>query len=141
MALVLDTGVLYAAVDEEDEDHARCVELLTEAEEQLVIPAAVLVELDYFIRKYGSVDAWQMFAEDVHHGAYAIFHLDAGVLLRAAKIQAQYADQPIGVVDASVVATCEALGEEKVATLDVRHFSVLRTSEGKALRLLPDAYG
>ena len=82
-----------------------------------------------------------MFAEDVHRGAYAVFHLDASVLLRAAKIQAQYADQPIGVVDASVVATCEALGEEKVATLDVRHFSILRTSEGKALRLLPDAYG
>lgn len=132
--------MLYAAVDEEDEDHAGRIELLTEAKEQLVIPAAVLVELDYFIRKYGSVDTWQMFAEDVHRGAYALFPLDAGVLLRAANIQAQYADHPIGLVDASVVATCEALGEAKVATLDVRHFSVLRTSEGKALRLLPTLY-
>jgi len=39
---------------------------------------------------------------------------------------------------AAVFLTCVELGEDKVATLDHRHFSVLRTEDGRALRLLPE---
>ncbi len=42
-------------------------------------------------------------------------------------------------MNAAVFATCEALGETKVATLDRRHFSVLRTEDGSTLDLLPVA--
>jgi predicted nucleic acid-binding protein len=51
----------------------------------------------------------------------------------------QYADLPLGLVDASVVAVCERLGERKVATLDHRHFGVIRPAHTRSLRLLPDA--
>lgn len=137
MALVLDTGAVYAALAEDDLHHLACSELLVRSDEQLVIPAPVLVELDYMIRKYAGVDAWLTFCEAVASGAYAIFRVDAALVERSARIQSQFADQPIGFVDASVVATCEALGETKVATLDRRHFSVLRTKDGTALELLP----
>jgi hypothetical protein len=39
--------------------------------------------------------------------------------------------------DASIVAICERLREPKVATLDSRHFSVVRPRHIAALRLLP----
>lgn len=46
-------------------------------------------------------------------------------------------DLPLGFVDASVVAVAERLGERQVATLDRRHFSVVRPRHVKAFRLVP----
>lgn len=137
MALVLDTGVLYAALDESDADHEACRDLLGESDEQPVIPAAVLVELEYWVRKFASSSEWLLFCEDVHAGSYAIYPLDSALLLRAARLQAKYADVPLGLVDATVFSTCEAVGEDKVATLDRRHFSLLKTEEGRTLSILP----
>jgi uncharacterized protein len=137
MALVLDTGVIYSALNEEDPDHGDCAGLLESANEQLVIPHPVLVEVDYWVNEAASVDVWLAFCEDVAAGAYSLWSLDPNWLLRAAELQARYSDQPIGFVDAAVFTTCEALGEDKVATLDRRHFSVLRTKEGRTLRILP----
>jgi predicted nucleic acid-binding protein len=138
VALVVDTGVLYAALDEEDADHDRCNQLLINSDEQLIVPEPVCVELDYWIRKNATVDAWLAFCEDVHDGAYALWSMDRDLLLAAAELQVRYSDQPIGFVDAAVAVTCERLGETKLATLDLRHFGVLRTSKGERFRLLPD---
>jgi predicted nucleic acid-binding protein len=49
-----------------------------------------------------------------------------------------YADLPLGIVDASVVAACERLGATTLATLDRRPFSVVRPRHCAALTLLPD---
>jgi predicted nucleic acid-binding protein len=137
MALVVDTGVIYAALDENDADHSNCFELLSSEKEQLVVPAPVLVELDYFIGKNASVDAWVVFCEDLAAGAYTVFSIDAGLAVQCARLQATYADSNLGFVDASVFITCEVLGEDRVATLDRRHFGMLRTSKDKSLRILP----
>ncbi|MGI8708538.1 MAG: PIN domain-containing protein [Actinomycetota bacterium] len=139
MALVLDTGVVYAALDAADPDHRACRRLIDEATERLVVPAPVLVELDYFIGRAGLVDVWLSFCEDVHGGSYAVSHIDSTLLIDAARLQARYADQLIGFVDASVAVVCEALGETKVATLDKRHFGVLRTAAGGAFQVVPDS--
>ena len=48
-----------------------------------------------------------------------------------------YADLPLGTVDASIVATAERLGEASVATLDRRHFTVVRPAHVEAFTLLP----
>ena len=137
MALVLDTGVIYAALDENDRDHEACEALIADCGEQLIVPEPVLVELEYWLRKTTTIDVWLAFAEDVHAGAFALWHADAALLLAAAKLQARFSDQGLGFVDAAVFCTCEALGESKVATLDRRHFSVLRNAAGDALDLLP----
>ncbi len=137
MALVLDTGVIYAALDTRDPDHESCARLVSESAEQLVVPDAVLVELDYWVRKFASVDAWLAFCEDVYGGAYSVWPLNPELLLTAAQLQARFSGHPLGFVDAAVFVTCDALGEDKVATLDHRHFSTLRTAAGQALRLLP----
>lgn len=138
MALILDTGVVYAALDENDRDHAACAALLSSAEEELIVPEPVLVELDYWLRKNATIDVWLAFVEDTQAGAYSLWPVDASLALAAAHVQARFADQRLGFVDAAVFATCEALGEPKVATLDHGHFGVLRTADGAALRLLPE---
>jgi len=56
---------------------------------------------------------------------------------RITEIMEAYADRDVGFVDASVLAVVERLGETKLATLDRRHFSILRPSHVDALELLP----
>jgi predicted nucleic acid-binding protein len=136
--LVVDTGPLFAALDADDRDHERCAVLLRDSGEDLVVPGPVLVELDYFVRKLLGVDAWAMFVADVVAGAYRLEDVDERTLERAADLERAYAALPLGLVDASVIALCERLGETKVATLDRRHFSVVRPSHCAALRLLPE---
>ena len=48
-----------------------------------------------------------------------------------------YADLRVGFVDAAVLAIVERLREPKLATLDHRHFSVMRPRHVDALELLP----
>jgi predicted nucleic acid-binding protein len=48
-----------------------------------------------------------------------------------------YADLRLGTVDASVIATAERLGTTTIATLDRRHFTVVRPSHVDAFQLVP----
>jgi hypothetical protein len=48
-----------------------------------------------------------------------------------------YASLPLGAVDASVIAIAERLKLTDVATLDRRHFTVVRPQHVNALNLLP----
>src|ERR1700691_3322578 len=123
MALVLDTGPLLAALDVADPDHDRCAGLLSEA--------------DYWCHQRLGARAWITFLEDLLAGAYRLEAATTSDLSRCAEIQRQYEDQLLGVVDASVLALVERLGESKLAPLDHRHFSVLRPAHVTALNLFP----
>jgi predicted nucleic acid-binding protein len=137
MALVLDTGPILALLDAGDPAHETCVELVDELREDLVVPSCVLVEIDYWTHKLLGRETWSLFVEDVASGAYRLESLTLDDLQRAAELELEYADLDLGLVDASVVALCERLGERKVATLDRRDFSVVRPRHCDALTLLP----
>lgn len=138
MALVLDTSVLLAALDGSDPDHGRCAELIAGSSENLVVPALVLSELDYWCHERLTAVVWQAFLEDILAGAYSVQSPTEADLRRCLKLQRDYADLAVGVVDASLLALVERLGEPKVATLDHRHFATMRPGHIKALKLLPE---
>ncbi|MDX6639187.1 MAG: uncharacterized protein QOF12_198 [Solirubrobacteraceae bacterium] len=138
MALVLDTGPIVALLDAADPEHERCVAMVDKVGEDLVVPAVVLVEVDYWLRKLYGPGPWQTFVEDVATGAYRLHHLDEDGLVRAAEIERSYESLDLGLVDAGVMVTCERLGETKVATLDRRDFAVVRPSHCDSLLLLPE---
>jgi hypothetical protein len=137
MALVLDTGPLLAVLDAADPHHRRCVSLLSDTNEDLVVPILVLAELDYWCHQRLGADAWISFMEDLLAGAYRLETTTIADLTRCLEIQKRYVDQNVGVVDASVLALVERLGEDRLATFDHRHFGVLRPTHVEALRLLP----
>jgi uncharacterized protein len=137
VALILDTGPLLAALDAADPDHLRCAALLTDSAEDLVVPALVLAELDYWCARRLSSDAWLIFLDDVLAGAYRVEPPTPADLARCRDLQARYRDLALGVVDASVVALAERLDEPKVASLDQRHFRAVRPTHVAALELLP----
>jgi hypothetical protein len=103
------------------------------AKEQLVIPAPVLVELDYWIHP-GVLTNLLLDAES---GLFVIENLRPEDFSRVRELCSQYADSDIGFVDAAVLAVVERLGERKLATLDDRHFGMLRPRHVNSLELLP----
>ena len=137
MALVLDTGPLLAALDAADPDHESSAALIAGASEDLVVPTLVLAELDYWCHERLGGDVWLVFFEDVLNGAYRPEPPTLADLRRCHQLQATYTDLAIGIVDASVLALVERLEEDKVATLDHRHFAAVRLVGGRSLELLP----
>lgn len=137
MALVIDTGPLLAGLDAADPDHARCASLIATAREDLVVPALVLAELDYWCQKRLGAHVWDTFLDDVLSGVYRVESPTSDDLARCRELQSQYVDPALGVVDASALALVERLREHKLATLDHRHFAVVRPAHVDALELLP----
>lgn len=138
MALILDTGPLYASLDRSDADHRAIRALIEAASEPLVIPAPVLVEVDYWVAQRLNPGAMVALLDDIHAGAYVIADLTPADYRRVSELVDRYADSDIGFVDAAVFAIVERLDEDKLATLDRRHFSLLRPRHRDAIRLLPD---
>lgn len=137
MALILDTGPLYAALDRSDTDHATCRRLLETAGEALLIPAPVLVEVEYWTSRRLGTGAWLALLDDIDAGAFVVEDLVTADYRRVRELCDRYADADIGFVDAAVLAVTERLAEPKLATLDRRHFGALRPRHVDALTLLP----
>ena len=138
MALIFDTGPLYASLDRSDADHVSCRRLIETSTEPLVVPAPVLVEVDYWIHERLHPGVLAAFLDDIADGAYAVADLLMEDYRRVRTLCDRYADADIGFVDAAVLAIVERLNEPKLATLDRRHFGLVRPRHIDALRLLPD---
>ena len=138
MALVVDTGPLLAAMDRSDKHHLACRRLLETTSETLVIPAPVLVEVDYFVHDRLTPAVFVQLLDDIAAGAFVVADLTAADFPRVRELCARYAGADIGFVDASVLAVVERLGEHKLATIDHKHFGMLRPRHVAALDLLPD---
>jgi uncharacterized protein len=77
------------------------------------------------------------FLTSLADGDMQVVELESGDWRRAAELVTRYADMPLGAVDASVVAVAERLGVSEIATIDRRHFSVVRPRHVDAFTLLP----
>lgn len=138
MALILDTGPLYASLDRSDADHTACRKLIEVADEPLVITAPVLVEVDYWIHVRMHSGVLVVLLDDIIAGAYRVEQLQPEDYRRIREICDRYDDANIGFVDAAVLAVVERLNEPKLATLDHRHFRILRPRHVDVLRLVPE---
>jgi predicted nucleic acid-binding protein len=136
VTLLLDTGPIVAALNAKDPDHEPCAALLRDTDD-LLIPAPVLVEVDYWLGKLAGPRVWSDFVADIERGAYRVVHTSDDDLKRAAELEATYNDLDLGLVDASIVALCERLGHTTLATLDRRHFSIVKPRHCTHLTLLP----
>lgn len=137
MALICDTGPLFAAMDRKDDAHRACATLFEETLEARVVPAPVVVELDWLVSARLGGEVFDLFLESVEDGSVEIEELVDEDYVRIRKLCRQYASLPLGFVDAAVIAVAERLDEGKVATLDRRHFGIVRPRHLKSFRLLP----
>ena len=97
----------------------------------------MVTEVVYLLGTRLGPDAEVRFLGDFAAGNLIAESVAAEDWLRMADLVGRYSDLPLGSVDASVVAAAERLNLGQVATLDRRHFSVVRPNHTEAFELLP----
>lgn len=99
------------------------------------MPALVVAEATYLIEHTRGPAAEAAFLRSQRYQVKALTEAD---LLRAAALVEHCDDLPLGGTDASIVALAERLDEVEIATLDRRHFTVVRPDHVEHFTLLPE---
>jgi len=136
MAVILDSGILYASYDRGDDWHERAAAVLKSEKGQLIVPAPVIAEVDHFLSlrlgEGARIDFYQALAE----GDYFVADLARERYGRVLELNRQFASLSLGFVDAAVVAIGEQLGVRRIATSDLRDFEPLASA--LSLVLVPE---
>ncbi|MFE2108817.1 type II toxin-antitoxin system VapC family toxin [Kitasatospora sp. NPDC059463] len=136
--ILVDTGPLVATLAATDANHLRCTRFFDSYTGELLVTPYVVTEVCYLVERDMSSKAEAAFLRAVAAGELRQTEITGEDLVRMAELVETYADFPLGAADASVVAVAERLGLTEIATLDRRHFSVVRPRHTSAFRLLPD---
>jgi predicted nucleic acid-binding protein len=137
--LLCDTGVLLAAGNIKDQAHRACVTLLRGSEGPLLVPSPVLGEVGYLLQSRVGPQAEVTFLKSFGGDGFHVAELVDRDIPRMAELVQTYVDLPLGIVDAAVIAIAERLQLTEIATLDHRHFAVVRPSHVQAFTLLPSS--
>ncbi|MFT4028940.1 MAG: PIN domain-containing protein [Protaetiibacter sp.] len=135
--MIVDTSALLAFFDIAEPRHADVVREIEATAESLVVSPYVIAELDYLVlTRHGSQAELAVLAE-LASGAWELASMDAGRFEAARRVVERYRDRPIGLADASNIVLADVYRTRTIATLDVRHFSVLRLQDGGSPLLVP----
>lgn len=126
--ILIDTGPLVALFDLRDGLHARASTTLKGLREPLATTVAVLTEAFHMLEPQ-SVGSDRL-REFVVRGGLAVAFLERPSLVRAFELMEQYADQPMDLADASLIAAAESLETRKFFTFDTNDFGVYRVRRG-----------
>jgi len=135
--LIVDTSALLALFDASEPDHAAVTAALAGTTEPLVVSPYVVAEVDYLVATRHGVEAELAVLRELSGGAWDLATFGPDDLRAAAEIVDRYADQSIGAADASNVVLAERYGTRDIATLDRRHFDVLRPLTGGRFTIRP----
>lgn len=137
MAVVADTGALYALYDADDRHHAAVRRFVEKLREPIIIPVVILAEVDYLLAEHLGVEAELDFLEAIRDGFFLLEPFHTADVARCKELIEQYADLRLGLADSAVVATAERLGIHRILTLDERHFRPIKPRRGPPFTLLP----
>jgi predicted nucleic acid-binding protein len=135
MAILVDTGILYALADADDRWHEPANAWLDDVSELLIVSVTALPEVAYLLHTRLGPAAELAFVQSLAGGEIEVEDLRRTDLARCGDVMRRYPE--IGFVDASMVAIAERLKIEAIATTDRRHFQTIRPKHARAFRLVP----
>ena len=135
--LVVDTGPLVATADRADKDHAACRALLEGDVGPLITTGMVIAEAAYLIDRQLGPQAEAALYASIISGQLEVANLGQRDWERIRELVSTYADLRLGGTDASVITLAERLGTTRIATLNRRHFTVVRPGHADAFELVP----
>jgi predicted nucleic acid-binding protein len=128
---------LVAAADTDDANHSACKALLERDHGPLVTTPMVIAETTYLLdRQLGPRAEVALFAS-VTDGMLRVGNLQADDWARIGELVATYADLRLGSTGASLIAVAERLTVTHIATLNRRHFTVVRPKHTPVFELVP----
>jgi predicted nucleic acid-binding protein len=113
-----DAGPLIAIIDADEPDHEACVSALDGLELPLVTTWPAFTEAMYLLAKVGGIEGQRALWRLVHTDRLIIANLSAKAVDRSARLMDQYADTPMDLADATLVALAEERGDRRIFALD-----------------------
>ena len=137
MALLLDTGIVYAYYDRSDRWHRAAVDLFRAESGALMLPAPVVPEVDHLLGVRLGRAARRLFYRGLTDASFLLIDLAQERMARVAQIDEQFAELDLGFVDSAIAALAESTGVTRIATADRRHFEPLARAFGFELAPAP----
>ena len=131
-----DTGPLVSMIDENGDGHRECLLLLPNLSAPVVTTWPCFTEAMYLLGdstgNRGQEELWRYLADDL----LLLHTLTQSDTDRMRILMQKYADTPMDLADASLVAAAETLSPRRVFTLD-SHFYAYSTADKQALDVIP----
>ena len=131
-----DAGPLIAIIDADEPDHAACLDVLDEAPLPLVTTWPAFTEAMYLLARAGGINGQRALWRLVQTDRLVIADLSHSAVERSATLMDQYADRPMDLADATLVAYAEEQRLRTIFTLDA-DFAVYRLRGRQRFETIP----
>ena len=137
-----DTGPLFALADVkgQPEEFGRCSAALTTLSWPMVTTWPCLAEVMHLTGREGGWAMRKLIADYVTSDLLKLHAPTRQETTRILQLMEQYADRPMDLADASLVALAEAEGHTRIFSID-SDFYVYRLADGTALEVVPGPTG
>jgi predicted nucleic acid-binding protein len=113
-----DAGPLVALIDADEADHETCVLSLQTLTLPLLTTWPAFTEAMYLLGRAGGSAGQQALWKLVLSRRLDVVELSRGAVERSSVLMAKYADRPMDLADATLVALAEERSERRIFTLD-----------------------
>jgi len=113
-----DAGPLIAIIDADEPDHDACLAALDGIDLPLVTTWPAFTEAMYLLARAGGLVGQRALWQLVHTGRLIVIDLSTSAVDRSARLMDKYADMPMDLADATLVALAEETGQRKIFSLD-----------------------
>ncbi len=131
-----DAGPLVALIDADEVDHDRCREALDELRLPLVTTWPAFTEAMYLLGRAAGWPGQRALWRLVLREDLIVAEASKQATARAARLMETYADRPMDLADATLVALAEERDTARIFTLDA-HFHVYRIRGRKRFDVVP----
>jgi len=137
MAVLLDSGFLFASLNSSEAEHEATIRVLEDIREPIVLPVPAITEVAYLLARDISNEAAADFIASLASTELTLEAPHQEDYSRSAEILRQYSDAKLDFVDALIVAIAERRNINRLLTLDRRDFQLIRPKHCASFELLP----
>jgi len=137
MAVLLDSGFLFASLNSSEAEHQATIRVLENIHEPIVLPVPAITEVAYLLARDIGNEAAADFIESLATTQLTLETPLQEDYFRCAEILRQYSDAKLDFVDGLIVALAERLNIKRLLTLDRRDFQLIRPKHCASFQLLP----
>lgn len=131
-----DAGPLVALIDADEPDHQLCRAVLAQLQLPMVTTWPTFTEAMYLLSRAGGPAGREALWRLVLTGRLDVPDLSRSAIERSAKLMSAYADLPMDLADATLVALAAERGDRRMFTLD-SDFQVYRLHGRQRFEIVP----
>ncbi len=131
-----DAGPIIAIIDADEPDHDACLAALDGLDLPLVTTWPAFTEAMYLLARAGGLVGQRALWLLVQTGRLIVIDLSTSAVDRSARLMDKYADMPMELAAATLVALAEETGQRKIFSLD-SDFHVYRIRGRQRFEVVP----